>query len=46
MGKRTSEPYRVPQTHLNGTFTIELQLGVSERLKIRRVIPYKEPIAT
>jgi hypothetical protein len=39
---RTSGPYRVLQTHVNGTVTIELRLGVSERLNIRRVFPYKE----
>jgi hypothetical protein len=35
-------PYRVLQTHVNGTITIELRPGVSERLNIRRIIPYKE----
>jgi hypothetical protein len=39
---RTSGPYRVLQTHVNGTVTIELRLGVSERLNRWRVIPYKE----
>jgi hypothetical protein len=42
LGKRTSGPYRVLQTHVNGTLTIELQPGISERLNIRRVILYKE----
>jgi hypothetical protein len=37
-----SGPYRVLQTHVNGTVTIELRPGVSERLNIWRVIPYKE----
>ncbi len=46
LGKRTSGPYRVLQTHVNGTLTIELRLGISERLNIRKVIPYKEPTAT
>ncbi len=46
LGKRTSGPYRVLQTHVNGTLTIELQPGVSERLNTRRVILYKEPTAT
>jgi hypothetical protein len=46
LGKRTSGPYRVLQTHVNGTLTIELQPGISERLNIRRVIPYKEPTDT
>ncbi len=34
---RTSEPYRVLQTQVNSTRTIELRLGVSERLNIWRV---------
>jgi hypothetical protein len=44
LGKRTSGQYRVLQTHVNGTLTIELQPGISKRLNIKRVIPYKEPI--
>ena len=36
LGKRTSGPYKVLQTHVNGT--LELRPGVSERLNIRRVI--------
>jgi hypothetical protein len=42
LGERTSGPYRVLQTHVNGTLTIELRQGVSERINIRRVIPYTE----
>jgi hypothetical protein len=42
LDKRTSGPYRVLQTHTNGTVTIELRPGVSERHNIWRVIPYKE----
>ena len=34
---RTSGPYRVLQIHVNGTVTIELRPGVSERLNIWRV---------
>ncbi len=30
------------QTHVNGTLTIELKPGISERINIRRVIPYNE----
>ncbi len=44
LGKRTSGPYKVLQTHVNGT--LELRPGISERLNIRRGIPYKEPTAT
>ncbi len=43
LGERTSGPYRVLQTHVNGTLTIELRQGISERINIRRVIPYREP---
>ncbi len=42
LDKRTSGPYRVLQTPVNSTVTIELRPGVSERLNIRRVILYKE----
>jgi hypothetical protein len=41
LDKRTSGPYRVLQTHVNGTVTIELRPGVSERLHIGRILPYK-----
>ena len=34
---RTSGPKRVLQTQVNGTVTIELRPGVSERLNIQRV---------
>jgi hypothetical protein len=42
LDKRTSRPCRVLQTHVNGTVIIELRPGVSVRLNILRVIPYKE----
>ncbi len=35
LGKRTSGPYNVLQTHVNGTLTIELRPGISERLNVR-----------
>ena len=41
-GIRTTGPYTIFQTHVNGTVTIELQPGISERLNIPRIIPYKE----
>jgi hypothetical protein len=45
LGERTSGPYKVLQTHVNGT--LELRPGISGRLNIRRVIPHKEePTAT
>jgi len=42
LGPRTTGPYRVVQTHVNGTVTIELKHGVTERINIRRIIPYRE----
>ena len=39
LDERMSGPYRVPQTHVIGTVTIELRPGVSEKLNIRRIIP-------
>jgi hypothetical protein len=42
LGQKTSEPYKIMQTHVNGTVTIELKLGISERINIRRVIHYEE----
>jgi hypothetical protein len=42
LGHRTAGPYRVLQAHVNGTLTIELKPGISERINIRRGISYKE----
>ncbi len=42
LGPWTAGPYRVDQTHVNGTVTIELRHGVTERINIRRIIPYRE----
>jgi hypothetical protein len=42
LDEKTSGLYRVVQTHVNGTVTIELKPGVSERLNIQRIMPYKE----
>ncbi len=42
LGMRTTGPYTILQTHVNGTVTIELRPGISERLNIQRIIPYKE----
>ena len=42
LGPRTTGPYRVVQTHVYGTVTIELPHGVTERINIRRIIPYQE----
>ena len=42
LGHRTAGPYKVLQTHVNRTLTIEVKPGISEIINIRRVIPYKE----
>ena len=41
LGDRTSGPYNITQVHVNGTVTILLRPGVTERINIRRVIPYR-----
>ena len=41
LGVRTSGPYKIKKVHVNGTVTMELQSGVSERINICRVIPYR-----
>ena len=35
-------PYNIKKVHVNGTVTMEHCPGVSERINIRRVIPYRE----
>jgi hypothetical protein len=42
LGQKTNEPYKIMQTHVNGTVMIELKPRISERINIHRVIPYKE----
>ena len=42
LGQKTSGPYKILQTHVYVTITVELNPGISERLNIRRVIPCKE----
>jgi hypothetical protein len=42
LGIRITGPYTILQTHVNGTVTIELRPGISERLNIQQIIPYKE----
>jgi hypothetical protein len=42
LGPWTCGPYRVVQTLVNGTVTIELRHGVTERINIKRVSPYDE----
>ena len=42
LGIRTSGPYNIKKVHVNGTVTMELRPGVSERINIRRIILYRE----
>ncbi len=41
LDKRTSGPYEIAQTHVNGTVIIQLKPGLTERINIRRIIPYR-----
>ena len=41
LGERTTGPYRVEQVHVNGNLTIKLRPGVTERINIRRILPYR-----
>jgi len=43
LGLRKEGPYLITQVHTNGNVTIELRPGVTERINIRRVEPYREP---
>ena len=43
LGHRTEGPYEVRQVHTNGTLTIQLRQGVTERINIQRVVPHEEP---
>jgi hypothetical protein len=42
LDKRTSGPYEIVQTHVNGTVTIQLRPGLTERINIRCIIPYRQ----
>ncbi len=42
LGKRTSGPYKIVQIHVNGTVTIQLRPGLTERINTRQMIPYKQ----
>ena len=41
LGERTEGPYTITRVHVNGTVTIMLTNGLTERINIRRIIPYK-----
>jgi hypothetical protein len=42
LGERTSGPYKIVQVHVNGTVTIQLRSGLTERINIRQILPYKQ----
>ena len=37
---RKTVPYPIQRVHVNGKLTIELRLGLLERINIRRLVPY------
>ena len=43
LGLHKKGPYKVTQVHTNGSVTIKLRPGVTERINIRRLEPYREP---
>jgi hypothetical protein len=42
LGKRTSGQYKIVKVHVNGPVTIQLRPGLTERVNIRQIIPYKQ----
>ncbi len=42
LDKRTSGPYKIVQIHVNGKVTIQLRPGLTERINIRGIIPYRQ----
>ena len=43
LGEWYEGPYNIEQVHVNGNVTIQLCPGVTERINIRRIIPYHTP---
>jgi transposase InsO family protein len=41
LGVRTMGPYAIERVHVNGNLTLQLRQGVTERINIRRVLPYR-----
>ena len=41
LGVRTDGPYTIERVHVNGNLTIILRPGVTERINIHRVLPYR-----
>jgi hypothetical protein len=38
----TSGPYEIVQTHVSGTMTIQLRPGLTDKINIRQIIPYRQ----
>ena len=45
MGERWDGPFPIRRVHVNGNVTIALRAGVTERINIRRVKPYRPSTA-
>ena len=43
LGERWDGPFEIKKVNGNGNVTIDLRHGVTERLNIRRIKPYKPP---
>ena len=43
LGERWDGPFEINKVHVNGNVTIDLREGVTERLNIRRIKPYRCP---
>ena len=42
LGERTHGPYAITRVHTNGNVTLKLSEGVTERVNIRRIKPYRD----
>ena len=43
LGERWDGPFEISKVHVNGNVIVNLREGVTERLNIRRIKPYKPP---
>ncbi len=41
---KTSGPFEIVRVHVNSIIIIQLQIGVTERIKIPHTIPYQDPL--
>ena len=41
LGVRTTGPFTILRVHINGTITLQLRPGVTERINIQRLIPFR-----